>query len=418
MHYHSPRAYEFLRETFSNHLPHAGTIRAWYANSDLNTEPNVISVNCLNMIRRKSSEKAEKGEKLICGVLFDEVHLRKHIGWSNRERKLVGYSIGHEDENECDDAATKSDVASQALVFIVAAVNDSFEIPIAYYFISSMNGERKKTLVEKIIEELMDCNVIVSHVTFDGFQANKKMCRLLGATLNVYSPFFKPYIRVRNQNIYIFFDICHMIKLIRNRLSAKEVLFDCNGKEIRWEYFVDLVRMNDRGFALTHKMNQSHIEWRSKKMKVNIAVQTLSGSTADSMELLMNHGVAEFHGAEFTIKFVRIVNSIFDVFNTKHDQNENPFKRALSRANATQIFELFEKAIPYIKGLKVLNAEHKTIRVCNSRINTGFNGFIINMVSLKLLFQEYVEERLLVKMLRTFCFQQDPVEIFFGKNQY
>lgn len=414
MHYHSPRAYEFVRETFSNHLPHTGTIRSWYANSDMNTEPNVINEQCLNILRRKVMEKAEQGEKLICGVLFDEVHLYKHIGWSARDKKLVGYVENNDPEGE----ATKCDVISQSLVFIVTAVNDSFELPIAYYFINSMDGDRKKSLVEKIIEALMDCGVIVSHVSFDGFQANKKMCKLLGAVLNVNSPFFKPYIRVKSQNIYIFFDVCHMLKLIRNKWSTKEVLYDNSGNEICWEYLVDLVRMNDRGFALTHKMNQSHIDWSGKKMKVDIAAQTLSESTAASVELLMNKGISEFAGAEFTIKFIRTFNLLLDVFNTKNDQNENPFKKALSRENAAQIFELFESAIPYIKGLKVLNEAGKMIRVCNSQINTGFNGFVINMISLKLLFQEYVEERMLVTMLRTFCFSQDPVEIFFGNRTY
>ncbi|XP_055307587.1 uncharacterized protein LOC129571756, partial [Sitodiplosis mosellana] len=124
MHYHSPRAYEFLRETFGNHLPHSGTIRSWYVNSDLNTAPNVINEHCLNVLRKKVMDKAERGEKLICGILFDEVSIRKHIQWSNKDRKLVGYSSIEnrnvtEDESEGETIAP--DVANQALVFMVVA---------------------------------------------------------------------------------------------------------------------------------------------------------------------------------------------------------------------------------------------------------------------------------------------------------
>lgn len=79
MHYHSPRAYQFFRETFSNHLPHVSTIRAWYSNSDLNTKPNVINEHCLNILKRKVAEKAQTGEKLACSLLFDEMSIRKHI---------------------------------------------------------------------------------------------------------------------------------------------------------------------------------------------------------------------------------------------------------------------------------------------------------------------------------------------------
>lgn len=75
---------------------------------------------------------------------------------------------------------------------------------------------------------------------------------------------------------------------------------------------------------------------------------------------------------------------------------------------------MFESAIKYIKGLKVLNEKGNLIRVCQSKINTGFNGFIINMVSLKTIFEEYVEVQCLMISINTYCFQQDPVEIFFG----
>lgn len=163
-----------------------------------------------------------------------------------------------------------------------------------------------------------------------------------------------------------------MIKLIRNRLASNKVLYDVNGNEIRWDYFVDLVRMNDRGFALAHKMNQSHIEWQRKKMKVNLAVQTLSESTATAMTLLWKNGVQEFAGSEHTIKFIRTFNTLFDIFNTKHDQNENPFKRALNNGNAAEIFDFFHRTILYIRGLKVLNNKNgKLVRVCNSTINTS-----------------------------------------------
>ena len=79
-----------MRDTFSNHLPHSSTIRAWYVRSDLNTKPKVINEQCLNILRRKVIGKTEKGDKLVCGVMFDEVHIRKHIAWSTKEQKLIG----------------------------------------------------------------------------------------------------------------------------------------------------------------------------------------------------------------------------------------------------------------------------------------------------------------------------------------
>lgn len=376
----------------------------------MNAKPNEIIPQCLNIIERKVSEKEKLNEKLIISVKFDEVHIRKHIQWSNKDQKLVGFDV-----KNSGDGKTKSDVANQALVFYVNAVNDSLDLPIGYYFINSMNAEEREQLVGKVLKTLIDCNVCVAGLTFDGFAANKSMCRLFGATLNVYSPVFKPYITVNDQKIYIFFDICHMIKLVRNRLSAKEVLIDDKGNEIKWQYFVDLVRMKDSGFALTHKMTRAHIDWRRNKMKVDLAVQTLSASTANSMELLMNKGLPQFAGAGPTIEFTRVWNTVFDIHNSKNDKKENPFKKMLRIENAQVFFQFIDNAVEYIKRLRVINDEGKLVRVCNSKINTGFNGCIIDMMSLKLLFEEFVQKRKLIVSIPTYAFQQDQLEIFFNK---
>lgn len=120
-------------------------------------------------------------------------------------------------------------------------------------------------LISNVIEKLIDCKVIVSNITFDGAQSNKKMCRLLGANLNVCLTKFQPYFDIKDQRIYIIFDPCHMIKLIRNKLAAKEILYDSDGNEIKWQYFVELVRKQNCGFELAHKMNQSHIDWTKKR---------------------------------------------------------------------------------------------------------------------------------------------------------
>lgn len=146
------------------------------------------------------------------------------------------------DDLDNERASKKSHVASQALVFLVNAINDSFQLPIAYYFINSMQANEKQELVLKIIEQLIDCGVTVKNLTFDGFRANITMCKLFGATLNVYSPEFKPYITVRGVRIYIFMDSCHMLKLVRNKLSDKGILYDANGNAICWQYFIsDLI---------------------------------------------------------------------------------------------------------------------------------------------------------------------------------
>lgn len=103
------------------------------------------------------------------------------------------------------------------------------------------------------------------------------------------------------------------------------------------------------------------------------------------------------------------MNTLFDVFNTKNDCSENLFKKTLTTQNLAQILEFFDSAIDYIKKLEVINDKGKSVKVCSSIINTGFSGWIINMISLKLLFQDFVTERAIFKSIRTFDLQQDQV---------
>lgn len=65
-------------------------------------------------------------------------------------------------------------------------------------------------------------------------------------------------------------------------------------------------------------------------MHVRTAIETLSRSTADSMEFLMKNGHPEFLDAAATIEFIRIFDKLWDVFNTyriKSDE-KNIFKSA------------------------------------------------------------------------------------------
>ena len=57
-------------------------------------------------------------------------------------------------------------------------------------------------------------------------------------------------------------------------------------------------------------------------MNVRIAAQTLSSSVADALEYLMNTGDVFFKDAGPTIKFIRVVDRLFDQLNSK-----NPFAK-------------------------------------------------------------------------------------------
>lgn len=408
LHYHSPRAYEFLRNSFKKKLPHIATLRKWYANSQLFEEPGMNST-VSSKLKMLGSAKKGNGQELLVSLSCDEMHIRKHVQWNNSSKRLLGYAtVGNANE--------KTNVAKQALVFMVTAINESIHLPVRHYFISSLDAQGRKHLLVGVLRSLNECGVVVTNTTFDGLPANGKMCKLLNADLDINSSNFKPSICVDEMEpIHIIYDHCHMLKLIRNALGNKKVLYDSSGAKIEWAYFENLVEKSD--FKGTHKLTKAHLQWKRRGMKVSIAVQTLSASTANAIEFLMNAGHDEFEDAVPTIQFIRVFNKLFDIFNTKSTGNQNNFKNSLGFNNVDEVWEYFDEAKNYISGLKVENDNGKLVKIVNSRVRTGFIGFIINMRSLQNIFEQYVVQKKQIERIPTYYFCQDPLEIFFGKER-
>lgn len=51
-------------------------------------------------------------------------------------------------------------------------------------------------------------------------------------------------------------------------------------------------------------------------MKVKLAAQTLSSSTADALDFLRDQGVPEFSNCHETVLFIRAIYRIFDFLNS------------------------------------------------------------------------------------------------------
>lgn len=77
----------------------------------------------------------------------------------------------------------------------------------------------------------------------------------------------------------------HMLKLMRNCLGNREILFTSDEKKIEWKYFVRLVKLQlENNINFGNKLTKTHLQFEDKKMNVRIAAETLSDSTADSMQ--------------------------------------------------------------------------------------------------------------------------------------
>lgn len=400
--FYSPRAYNFVRNSFNHSLPHLSTISKWYQAIDGTpgfTHESIIA------LKLKRQEAMSQGRDIFCNLILDEMSIRRQIEWTGQ--KFSGYV----------DIGTKldSDIlpeAKEVLVFMLVCVNSSWKIPVGYFFLDGLTGIEKAELVKRCLEFIHESGVTVTSLTFDGAPVNFTMASYLGADFknvqNIKSSFPHP---ITAEEIFIFLDPCHMIKLVRNTFGSQKYLTDRSDNKIDWNYLVKLVdKQYSEGLHLATKIRVRHIGWVREKMKVKIATQTLSKSVADALLYLSKDlKLPEFHKAEPTASFIQKFNDLFDVFNSRNRMAKYFFKRPLSPATEKEFFPFLDEMFDYICSLKLVN---NSVLVSNRK--TGFLGFLICISSLKNFYKKYVVEKQVLKYILTNKLSQDHLELFFG----
>lgn len=316
------------------------------------------------------------GTELVCSISVDEMSIRRNIQWSKSKKVMLG--LATYGDSMADNGTVE--YAKQAIVFMLCGVNERLQLPFAHHFVTSINGKQRAELLKEVFSAVRETGIDILNITSDGLAANESMCKELGANFNFNSSLYKPFIELEDgHRVYVLKDAPHAMKLVRNALGSKLHFIDADDNDIKWSTIEKLVEYGRTSiFNLTHKLNQKHIQWARNIMKVDIAVQTLSSSTAKSLEILMNEQVPGFERVDGEIRFIKCFNDLFDVFNTKVNcpSNTNVFKKALCPNNRNEVFELFDKSITYIKGLKYIDREDadKVKSVLTSKIQTGFKG--------------------------------------------
>lgn len=73
--FYSPRAYNFVKDTFNQSLSHIRTISKWYQTID--GSPGFIH-EALTALKLKQNEAMTQGN-IFCNLVFDEMSLRRQI---------------------------------------------------------------------------------------------------------------------------------------------------------------------------------------------------------------------------------------------------------------------------------------------------------------------------------------------------
>lgn len=139
--------------------------------------------------------------------------IKKEVTIGRHSHTLWGYTdIGANIRTE-----NEQELATKVLVQMIVGVNDNFKIPIGYFFTNKISGKEKANIILEALKQLSHVKFKILSITCGSSQVNFKLMRELGCKItnpnNLKNYFLHP---TKKYNLYIIFDVCPMLKLVRN----------------------------------------------------------------------------------------------------------------------------------------------------------------------------------------------------------
>lgn len=246
----------------------------------------------------------------------------------------------------------------------------------------------------------------VVSLMIDGHATNFSMCRSLGCSIlspvNFRSWFLLPG---TDKKIYVLYDACHILKLVRNMLEAYGTVWSAKGPKF-WKFITDLHRIQQTvGLRAANKLSQRHVGFKQQIMKVSLTAQTLSSSVASIMQLLMYLGFTEFREAAM-IEFLQIIDRLFDTLN-RFSPKARGFKAPIRQTNARSIREFLSTTWQYLLRLHL---EDGTPLYTSKRC-TCIIAFIADIDAAIAMMEYLLPHQDYILMYK---FSQDHLELFFN----
>lgn len=400
LNFYSPRAYSYVRKCFDTCLPHPRTVSKWY--QTINGEPG-FTKEAMNVMTLKA---ANSENPLLCSLVMDEMAIRKNIEFDGKQfHGYVDLGTGVSDDS--------MDIAREALTLMLVGINGHWKLPIGYFLINGLSGMERSNIVKQCLSTVHATGVVVVSLTFDGTASNFTMAKLLGCVFNPFGEMKTTFPHPSTgEPVAVFLDPCHMIKLVRNALGDLKTISD-GKKNISWEYIAKLHNIQaEEGLHLGNKLKEAHINWRKQKMKVKLATQVFSDSVADAISTCQLLKIAGFEHSEATVTFVKNMNILFDIFNSRNVLAKG-WKAPLRKENYGNISTFLSYMYEYITQLRIsINGPPIVLGIRK----TGFLGFMICIKSVLGIYERLLSRNeAFLKYLPMYKVSQDHIELLFGE---
>jgi len=200
---------------------------------------------------------------------------------------------------------------------------------VGYFFVNKISATVQAELVKLALKISHQSGIRIWSVTCDGAHVNYSTMNLLGCNLYT-TDYYKLQNTFKhpssNYDVYFVPDACHNIKLARNALADLKII-KAPTADIYWNHIINLHQLQMKlNLKFANKISSTHINFRPNIMKVKLAAQTLSSSTASALEFVKLSEVEEFKDCDETIKFIKTIDEIFDFLNSR-----NPFGKGFKK---------------------------------------------------------------------------------------
>ncbi|NXA73645.1 THAP9 transposase, partial [Thryothorus ludovicianus] len=395
LHLYHIKAYDYLRKILP--LPHPYSLTNWLSN-------NKAAAGFSSDVFLRLQEKVERGDQSYrhCAVLVQDVSLQKQQEWDPHTKQLTGFVDLGAGILDADEAP----LASEAIILMAVGISSPWTAPLGYFLVNSMSGHFLAQLLRQAINKLNNIGIVVLAVTSGASARGAETARALGIRTDpkrIQCTFQHP--PGSAHSIAYFFDVCHALLLIRNALQCFQKV-EWLGDTMWWQHVVELAALREQRLSELCSLESGRAGSKgSYHLKVNLATLLFSEGVAEALEHLQKLGLASFQNCSGTVKFVRLMSSLCDVFCGRGLYGKEP----LLAGNYTKISNLFNEA----KSCFVNLTDSVGRYVIKSKRKLGFLSFLLNAESLKWLSSNYpCPEGTPSHHLHTHACSLDPLERF------
>ncbi|XP_058439422.1 DNA transposase THAP9 isoform X2 [Marmota monax] len=351
-------------------------------------------------------QRVENGDQLYqyCSLIIKGISLKEQLQWDPSSNSLQGFmdfGLGKLDADE-------TPLASETILLMAVGIFGHWRTPLGYFFVNRTSGYLQAQLLRLTIGKLSDIGITVLAVTSDATAHSVQMAKALGIHIdgdNMKCTFQHP--SSSSQQIAYFFDSCHLLRLIRNAFQNFQSIQFINGTA-HWQHLVELVALGEQELSYMKGIPRKHANLKNHVLKMNCAAQLFSESVASALEYLLSVGLPPFQNCIGTIHFLRLINNLFDVFNSR-----NCYGKGLKGPLLPETFSKINHVLIEAKTIFLTLSDTSNNQILKGKRKLGFLGFLLNAESLKWLYQNYVFPKVMpFPYLLTYKFSQDHLELF------